>query len=103
MTPTLRGGDRLLVRYGRRPRVGEVVVARFVDGTVVAKRAAARRTTRRGGPGWWLLSDAPLLGVDSRHRGPVGDDDVLGVALLRLWPRPRRLRPGPVAAPSEDL
>ena len=39
MLPTLRDGDRLLVRYGAYARTGDVVVARLRDGTVVVKRA----------------------------------------------------------------
>jgi phage repressor protein C with HTH and peptisase S24 domain len=84
MGPGLRAGDRLLVRYHRTPREGDVVVARFADGTLAVKRAVERR-----GPGWWLLSDDPEQGVDSRHRGPVAPEDVLGVVLARVWPRPR--------------
>lgn len=87
MTPTLRAGDRLLVRYGRTPRPGQVVVARFPDGALVVKRATQRRT-----PGWWLLSDNPAEGVDSRHRGPIADADVRGVVIARVWPRPGRVR-----------
>ncbi len=83
MTPALRPGDRLLVSYRRKPRVGDVVVARFADGTLAVKRVAERRTT-----GWWLLSDNPEQGIDSRHRGPVAD--VVAVALGRAWPRPQR-------------
>ena len=89
MGPGLVAGDRLLVSYRRRPREGSVVVARLADGTLALKRAAERRTTRDGAPGWWLLSDDPAVGVDSRHRGPVADREVLGVVLLRCWPRPR--------------
>jgi signal peptidase I len=84
MEPTLRPGDRLLVSYRRRPVPGDVVVARFRDGTLVVKRAAERRTA-----GWWLLSDHASVGVDSRHRGAVPDADVRGVVLGRVWPRPR--------------
>jgi hypothetical protein len=36
--------------------------------------------------GWWLLSDASDVGVDSRHRGVVTDDDVVAVSVARLWP-----------------
>ena len=86
MRPGLRPGDRLLVDYRRPPREGDRVVARFADGTVAVKRAAERRTTRVGGPGWWLLSDAPEAGVDSRHRGPVPDADLLAVVRFRVWP-----------------
>lgn len=87
----LHAGDRLLVSYLGTPRAGRLVVARFPDGAVVVKRAAERRTTRGGRPGWWLLSDNPTQGVDSRHRGVIGEDDVLAVVLARVWPWPRRL------------
>ncbi|MCR1781843.1 nickel-type superoxide dismutase maturation protease [Nocardioides carbamazepini] len=86
MRPTLRPDDRLLVVYGARVRAGRVVVARFADGTLVVKRATERR-----GSGWWLRGDNPGVGVDSRHRGPVPDEAVLGVVRARLWPRPRTL------------
>jgi phage repressor protein C with HTH and peptisase S24 domain len=89
MEPTLREGDRLLVRYGVAARAGDLVVARFVDGTLAVKRAAERRALRTGGPGWWLLSDNPAEGVDSRHRGPVADAEVRAVVLARVWPSPR--------------
>jgi phage repressor protein C with HTH and peptisase S24 domain len=92
MLPTLRPGDVLLVSYRRTPRAGRLVVARFADGTVAVKRAAERRLTRTGVDGWWLLSDNPDRGVDSRHRGVVAETDVIAVPLLRLWPRPRTLR-----------
>ena len=91
MTPALRPGDRLLVGYRRRPRAGDVVLARFPDGTLAVKRVDGARTTAAGGPGWWLLSDNPVDGVDSRHRGTLADEAVLGVVLLRVWPRPGRV------------
>lgn len=89
MFPTLREGDRLLVRYGARVRSGDLVVARFVDGTLTVKRAQERRRTASGTDGWWLVSDNPDEGVDSRHRGPVAEDQVLAVVRLRVWPSPR--------------
>ncbi|WP_370865613.1 S24 family peptidase [Nocardioides agariphilus] len=92
MRPTLRPGDRLVVRYGGRVRPGSLVVARFADGTVAVKRAADRRLTASDQPGWWLASDNPSQGVDSRHRGPVADGDVLAVVRARVWPWPRPLR-----------
>ena len=92
MQPLLAPGDRLLVRYAAPVRPGSVVLARFADGTLAVKRATERRTTRTGAPAWWLSSDNPAAGVDSRHRGPIADDDVVAVALLRVWPRLRLLR-----------
>ncbi len=89
MRPTLEAGDRLLVRYGAEVRPGRLVVARFPDGTLTVKRATQRRTTRTGEAGWWLLSDDPAVGVDSRHRGVFAEESVLAVVLARVWPRPR--------------
>ena len=86
MRPRLRPGDRLFVDYRRGTRPGDLVVARFADGTVAVKRAVERRPTRTGGPGWWLLSDDPEVGVDSRHRGVVPEADVLAVVRWRVWP-----------------
>ncbi len=95
MRPTLAPGDRLLVRYGAPVRPGRLVLARFADGTLTVKRAVRRHTTRAGEPAWWVVSDDPASGVDSRHRGPVSQSDVLAVVVARLWPRPRLLRTGP--------
>lgn len=94
MSPNLAPGDRLLVRYGVAARPGDVVVARFPDGTLAVKRVDSARSTRAGGAGWWLLSDNPDDGIDSRHRGAVDDAAVLGVVRLRLWPRPGRVPHG---------
>jgi phage repressor protein C with HTH and peptisase S24 domain len=91
MLPTLRPGDRLLVRYGVAPGTGDLVVARFADGTLGVKRVSYAAVTRSGGPGWFLLSDNPEEGVDSRHRGAVPSEAVLGVVRARLWRRPRRM------------
>lgn len=91
MLPALREGQRLVVRYGSRVSPGDVVVARFADGTLAVKRVLERRSLRDGRPGWWLVSDNEAEGVDSRHRGPVGEDAVLGVVRARLWPPTRRL------------
>ena len=89
MLPTLREGDRLVVLHGGRVRPGSLVVARFADGTLTVKRAVEERRTAGGEPGWWLLSDNPADGVDSRHRGPVREHRVHAVVLARLWPSPR--------------
>jgi len=88
MRPTLEPGDRLVVRYAAPVAAGRLVLARFPDGALVVKRAVEPRRTSTGAPGWWLLSDNPDEGVDSRHRGAVADDDVVAVVVARLWPRP---------------
>jgi phage repressor protein C with HTH and peptisase S24 domain len=91
MVPTLRHGDRLLVRRGGRPRVGDVVLARFDDlpDVLVVKRLRAWASDGRG----VLASDNSAAGGDSRTHGP---GVVLGRALLLVRGRSvRRVPPAP--------
>jgi len=76
------------VRYAAPVAAGRLVLARFADGALVVKRASEARETRTGEAGWWLLSDNPDEGVDSRHRGVVAARDVVAVVVARVWPRP---------------
>jgi hypothetical protein len=95
MSPTVRSGDRLLVRRvaPRRPvRAGDVVLARFPSrpDLLVVKRV------RRAVPGGhWVEGDNAFVTDDSRTFGAAV---VVGRAVLRLWPRPGRLRPRPESA-----
>lgn len=86
MLPTLRDGDRLLVVYGARPRVGRPALVRL-PGEVLA----VKRVTRRDRDGWWVERDNPAEGVDSWSVGAVADGDVLARVLMRVWPRPGRV------------
>jgi nickel-type superoxide dismutase maturation protease len=84
MVPTMRHGDRVLVRGGPgRAAPGDVVVARFRSrpGLLVVKRVV-----RREADGWWLVGDNPYATDDSRAYGVA---DVVGRVVLRWWPRPR--------------
>ncbi|MDW8806246.1 nickel-type superoxide dismutase maturation protease [Streptomyces scabiei] len=85
MVPTLRHGDRLLVHYGARLRVGDVLVLRhpFQQDLLVVKRGAERRDG-----GWWVLGDNAYAGGDSTDYGVVPDELVLGKVRFRYRPRP---------------
>ena len=94
MSPTVRHGDRLLVRRLRVPgavRVGDVVLARFParPDLLVVKRVA-----RRVPGGHWVVGDNPLVADDSRAFGVAV---VVGRVVLRLWPGPHRLTAAPDA------
>ncbi|MGL5811601.1 MAG: S24 family peptidase [Nocardioides sp.] len=89
MRPTCEPGDRLVVEYGARVGAGDLVIARFPDSTLVVKRAAEPRPRPDGAGGWWLLSDNPRAGTDSRHVGAIADQDVIARVRARAWPRPR--------------
>ena len=92
MSPTVRHGDRLLVRRVRsaaRVRPGDVVLARFPSrpGLLVVKRV------RRAVPGGhWVEGDNPFVTDDSRAFGRAV---VVGRVVARLAPRPGRLPPAP--------
>ena len=95
MSPTVRHGDRLLVRRvrpGSAVRPGTVVLARFParPDLLVVKRV------RHAVPGGhWVEGDNPLVADDSRAFGAAV---VVGRVVARLSPRPGRL-PRPPAAP----
>ena len=92
MLPTLRDGDRLLVRHGAVPREGALVVVRLPDGVVAVKRASGRRDG-----GWWVERDNPDEGVDSWRVGAIPERDVVAVVRARVWPLVRRARSGTAA------
>jgi nickel-type superoxide dismutase maturation protease len=92
MSPTVRSGDRLLVRRVRSAgdvRPADVVLARFPSrpDLLVVKRV---RGAVPGGH--WVQGDNPLVTDDSRAFGPAV---VVGRVVARLWPGPGRLAPGP--------
>ena len=90
MTPTLRDGDVVLVRFGDRVRAGDVVLVRW---PARPQQLSVKRAIRPDGCGWWVLGDNPFGSTDSRLLGPA---DVLAVVRWRLWPHPHRLTvPGP--------
>ena len=87
MEPSLHDGDRLLVLWGARPRVGRLAVVRLPDAPAGPRPVAVKRVTgpAPGEPGaWWVERDNPGEGVDSWLVGGIPDGDVLGRVLLRL-------------------
>jgi signal peptidase I len=94
MTPTVRSGDRLLVRRldPARARVGDVVLARFPSRPELL---VVKRVHRLLDPGTVdVRGDNPLVTDDSRAYGPAV---AVGRVVLRLRPRPGRLAPRPSA------
>ncbi len=88
MSPTVRDGDRLLVRRvgaGDGIRPDAVVLARFPARPELLVVKRVRRTVPGG---HWVEGDNPLVADDSRAFGPAV---VVGRVVGRLWPRPGRL------------
>lgn len=98
MAPTLLPGDRLLlVRLGRPPRVGEVVVAPDPrDGD----RELIKRVAAVDGFGVTLRGDNPAFSTDARSFGTVDPATVRWRATWRYWPRERI---GPIPAPPPGV
>ncbi len=91
MAPTLLPGDQILVRYGGRSRVGDVVVVDLPDRPLGVKRLVRRTPT-----GWWIEGDG-AASTDSRTFGSVPERAVTGRVIWRYWP-PVRRRPPPSAS-----
>jgi nickel-type superoxide dismutase maturation protease len=93
MSPTVRHGDRLLVRRvddGAAVAAGDVVLARF---PTRPELLVVKRVRRDAPGGHWVEGDNPFVADDSRVFGPAV---VVGRVVGRIWPRPGRLgaRPG---------
>ena len=88
MSPTVRPGDRLLVRRVRTPggvRPDDVVLARFPSRPELL---VVKRVSRAVPGGHWVEGDNQFLTDDSRTYGAAV---VVGRVVGRLWPRPGRL------------
>ena len=98
MVPTVRSGDRLLVRRvrpGSAVRPGDVVLARFLGRPELL---VVKRVRRAVSGGYWVEGDNALVTDDSRSFGPAV---VVGRVVGRLWPRPGRLpAPPPITLPE---
>ncbi|WP_324274091.1 S26 family signal peptidase [Blastococcus brunescens] len=92
MSPTVRHGDRLLVRRvatGSHVAAGSVVLARF---PTRPELLVVKRVRREVPGGHWVEGDNAFVEDDSRAFGPAV---VVGRVVARLWPRPGRLPDGP--------
>jgi nickel-type superoxide dismutase maturation protease len=92
MSPTVRSGDRLLVRRVRSAaavRPGDVVLARF---PTRPELLVIKRVRRAVPGGHWIEGDNEFLTDDSRSFGPAV---VVGRVVCRLWPSPGRLAAAP--------
>jgi hypothetical protein len=91
MFPALHPGDWLLAWRTTRVRPGQVVLAWHPQrpGFLLVKRAAWRveEDGEEVSGGWWLASDNPAEGaVDSARFGPVPEEKIVAVVLVRYWP-----------------
>ncbi|MFW3171088.1 S26 family signal peptidase [Geodermatophilus sp. CPCC 206100] len=95
MSPTVRHGDRLLVRRvppGASVPAGVVVLARFPSRPELL---VVKRVRREVPGGHWVEGDNALVADDSRAFGPAV---VVGRVVGRLWPRPGPLGARPPAS-----
>lgn len=88
MEPTLRPGDLVVVLHGAPVRPGRLIVCRLPDGPMGARPLGIKRAVGRridgGAVAWWVRSDNPAQGTDSRTFGAVPAADVLAVGVARV-------------------
>jgi nickel-type superoxide dismutase maturation protease len=83
MTPTLRPGDRLLVRRGGGLREGDIVA---VLDPRDERRILIKRVRGVSDAGIDVRGDNPGFSTDSRSFGPVAPRAVIGRAVYRYAP-----------------
>ncbi len=90
MVPTLRDGDRILVRMGTPARspIGRVVLVDLPDRPLSVKRLVGAEPDGS----LRVAGDNEFGSADSRTLGALHAGAVRGVVIARLWPRPRVLR-----------
>jgi len=81
MKPTLSDGEFVLVDPHRRPRPGQLVVARHPENRELL---VIKRVDCHDGDRLVLTSDNPSESTDSRIWGPVDSELVIGVVTLVL-------------------
>ena len=86
MLPTLPDGCVLVVDRRRAVRPADLVVVGLPGG----RPDAVKRALRRDAAGWWVERDNPREGVDSWLVGAIPAEQVRGVVVARVWPRPTR-------------
>jgi hypothetical protein len=85
MAPTLKDGSWVIARFGREPKVNEVVVARHpLDSSLIIKRLVKIEKD-----GYWLQGDGmsdstASSSQDSWVFGALKPEEILGVV---IWPR----------------
>ena len=98
MLPTLRPGDIVLVRPSVQfpPAIGGLVVFRSERW---GSMPCIKRVGSHGANSFAVSSDNPMDGTDSRQRGSLGPEELLGLATVRMgryWlpvPLGRKRRP----------
>jgi nickel-type superoxide dismutase maturation protease len=99
MAPTLRPGDRLIIRRDARPpTVGDLVIARDPR---EPERELIKRVTAIADGGVELRGDNPGASTDGRTFGPVPPEALAWRVMFRYWPLDRFGRPEPL--PAVDL
>ena len=95
MAPTLKPGDRLVVRPAGRRGLAEGDIVAFDDPRPVDGRVLVKRVRAIGPAGIDVRGDNERASADSRSFGPVDPRSVLGRATYRYGPPGRAGPLGP--------
>ena len=81
MMPTYRSGDWLVVAWGGRFKIGDVVLVEREDRPGVF---LIKRLERWEGSNYWVEGDNKSISTDSREWGFIGQSEIVGRVVFRV-------------------
>ena len=81
MLPTFRSGDWLLVAWGDKYKIGDVIVVERAERPGVF---LIKRLEHNDGGKFWVEGDNKSISTDSREWGPVAEAEIMGRVVSRL-------------------
>ncbi|MBI3428962.1 MAG: S26 family signal peptidase [Actinobacteria bacterium] len=81
MVPTYRSGDWLVVAWGARFKIGDVILVEREDRPGVF---LIKRLERSEGSKYWVEGDNKLISTDSREWGFIDQNEIVGRVIFRV-------------------